>query len=605
MGDHQEIATAPGDLPASEIVRRHETVHDQFRHENTIAPLAPEPGDEVVVEAESGTGAAVERAEIRYTTDGSLPAEGGSLVRMERVGVDWRPFGGYVVRWRGVIPAQAEGTVVRYAIVGHTRDGAEVRAQDGQGFWYRYPASQSVTVFAYRVRSGPVAPRWLDDAVIYQIFVDRFRRRSRPLDDKADLQAKHGGDLAGIAEALPYLDQLGVTCLWLSPIGPAPTYHRYDATDYFTVDPVLGDVDDLRALTAGAHERGMRVILDFVPSHLSAAHPAFVAARRDRDAETADWFTFYEWPDSYRSFLDMVPSLVSLNTMSTGVREYLTSSARFWMECGIDGFRLDHVIGHGMDFWVEFGKAIEEVDADVVTIGEATDTGDALRRYRGRIDAVLDFPLARALRLTFATGQWSLAEFDSFLDLYEAYMSDGPARVSFLDNHDMDRFLYVAGQDRAALKLAALALFTLAATPVLYYGTEVGATHEYPTSDRKRGGDALARQDMTWDESRRDEELRSFFSDAIALRRGHTAAVHGTRRRLELNASAGTYAYELVSPDGDDRLAVAVNLGDRSSRIAVPGADAVLLSSGGPVRIDGEAIELPGRTGGVVSLASG
>ena len=602
MADHREIATAPGDLPASEIVRRHETVHDQFRHENTTTPLAPAPGDEVLVEAESGTGAAVERAEIRYTTDGSLPGETARRVVMERDGTDWRPFGGYVVRWLGTIPAHGDGTVVRYEIVGYTRDGAEVRAQDGQGFWYRYPAAQSVTVFAYRVRSGPIAPPWMDDAVIYQIFVDRFRRGDGPFDEDADLQAKHGGDFAGIVEALPYLGELGVTCLWLSPIGPAPTYHRYDATDYFSVDPVLGNVDDLRALTAAAHERGMRVLLDFVPSHLSSDHPAFVAARRDRNAETSDWFTFYEWPDSYRSFLDTVPSLVSLNTMSEGVRDYLKSSARFWMESGVDGFRLDHVIGHGMDFWVEFQRALEEVEADVVTIGEATDTGDALRRYRGRINTILDFPLARALRLTFATGQWSLAELDSFLDLYEAYMSDGPGRVSFLDNHDMDRFLHVAGQDRAALKLAALTLFTLPATPVLYYGTEIGATHGYPTSDRRRGGDALARQDMEWDRARWDEDLLAFFREAIALRRERAAAVRGTRRRLELNERTGTYAYELVPAGGEGRVAVALNLSDREQRVAIPGASETLLSTGESARLDGDAVVLPARTGAVVAL---
>lgn len=602
MADHQEIATAPGDLPASEIVRRHETVHDQFRHENTTTPLAPAPGEEVCVEAESGTGAAVERAEIRYTTDRSLPGIDASRVPMEREGEDWRPFGGYVARWRGTIPPQVEGTVVRYEIVGYTRDGEEVRAQDGQGFWYRYPAAQSVTVFAYRVRSGPVAPRWLEDAVIYQIFVDRFRRGGRPFDEGADLRVKHGGNFAGILEALPYLDELGVTCVWLSPIGPAPTYHRYDATDYFAVDSALGDVDDLRALTAAAHDRGMRVLLDFVPSHLSVEHPAFVAARRDRDAETSDWFTFYEWPDSYRSFLDMVPSLVSLNTMSEGVREYLKSSARFWMECGIDGFRLDHVIGHGMDFWVEFQEALEEVDADVVTIGEATDTGDALRRYRGRINAILDFPLARALRLTFATGQWSLAELDSFLDLYEAYMSDGPGRVSFLDNHDMDRFLYVAGQDRDALKLAALTLLTLPATPVLYYGTEVGATHEHPTSDREHAGDALARQDMEWDRSRWYHDLLAFFRQAIALRRQHAAAVQGTRRRRALDSESGVCAYELVAADGDDRIAVALNLGDRERRIALSGARELLVSTGTGARVQGDGVVLPGRTGAAVSF---
>ncbi|HKJ86086.1 MAG TPA: alpha-amylase family glycosyl hydrolase, partial [Spirochaetia bacterium] len=425
MSDHREIATAPGDLPASEIVRRHQSVHRQFRHENTTTPLAPRPGDEVVVMAYAGVGAAIDRAVLRYTTDGSLPGQDSAVVAMRYDGAEWSPFAGGVGRWVGRIPAQSEATVVRYRIDGFTADERLIPAQDGQGFWYRYPPETGVTVFAYQVRGGPASPPWLAEAVVYQIFVDRFRRSSGAFLHPSDLQAKHGGELSGVIDALPYLEELGVNCIWLSPVGPAPSYHRYDTTDYFAVDPILGDLGSFRRLTTAAHERNMRVILDFVPSHLSVEHPAFTAATASPDAETRDWFIFYRWPHEYRSFLDLVPSLVSLNTSSEGVREFLLRSARFWVECGVDGFRLDHVIGHGMDFWVEFQRALEQVDPNIVTIGEATDTSDALKRYRGRTNSILDFPLARALRLTFATGQWDLAEFDSFLHLYDDYMTDG------------------------------------------------------------------------------------------------------------------------------------------------------------------------------------
>src|SRR5207248_8175253 len=109
-------------------------------------------------------------------------------------------------------------------------------------------------------------------------------------------------------------EDLGITCLWLSPLNPAPSYHRYDATDYYSVDPVLGTNEDLRVLTDDAHRRGMRVILDWVPSHSSVDHPAFRAAQADPSSPSANWFIFDERPDKYRCFLGVIPSLPSFNT---------------------------------------------------------------------------------------------------------------------------------------------------------------------------------------------------------------------------------------------------------------------------------------------------
>ncbi|MBX5457394.1 MAG: hypothetical protein IRZ31_10880 [Thermogemmatispora sp.] len=156
----------------------------------------------------------------------------------------------------------------------------------------------------------------------------------------------HGGTLNGVRAALPYLAELGVTCLWLSPLQLAESYHRYDALDYFTVDPRLGSGADLKALGDEAHARGMRVLLDFVSAHLSWHHPAFLAAQTDRQAPLHDWFYFGRWPDRHGTFLDAVPGLLSLRSESGGARRHIIAGALHWLrEYGIDGFRLDHAIG--------------------------------------------------------------------------------------------------------------------------------------------------------------------------------------------------------------------------------------------------------------------
>jgi cyclomaltodextrinase / maltogenic alpha-amylase / neopullulanase len=258
------------------------------------------------------------------------------------------------------------------------------------------------------------------------------------------------------------------------------------------------------------------------------------------------------------------------------------------------------VIGHGMDFWVEFQQALEAVQADVITFGEATDTSDALRRYQGRLNGILDFPLARALRLTFATGDWSVTEFDGFLDLYDEYMADGPLRVSFLDNHDMDRFLHVAGQDRDALLLGLLCLLTLPCVPVIYYGTEIGMTHEIGTSDRKRGGDALARQDMIWDERNWDIDLKHRTSALIRLRHGYGIARSSARRRLHVNSDAGTYAYELSGLADGARLVVVINVGREARTVAIDRGSRILGATKDGVSLDGGEVTLPARAGAIV-----
>ncbi len=155
-------------------------------------------------------------------------------------------------------------------------------AHDGQGFHFRDAGDAGVTTFAYRVElPDEAAPAWARDAVIYHIFLDRFHHGDP---DGAFAPGRgprehHGGTLRGARATLPYLHELGVTLLWLSPLHAAATYHRYDAVDLYTVDPTPGTEQDLRDLVDDAHARGMRVLLDIVPSHSSWRHPSFEAAR--------------------------------------------------------------------------------------------------------------------------------------------------------------------------------------------------------------------------------------------------------------------------------------------------------------------------------------
>lgn len=550
--------------------------------------------------ATSGTERPVRHAALYYTTDGTRPGSGSACIPMEAAEATWDVRTGFLQRWEGVIPPQSEGTVVRYRIGGWSSPEPsgppELWARDGQGYGFRMPDEAAVTTFAY-ISGCAALPAWMREAVVYQIFLDRFHPGT---DDGAfpgsGPTERHGGTLNGVRRALPYLATLGVTCLWLSPLGPSETYHRYDGTDYRDVDPALGSLDNLKALVVEAHARGMRIWLDYVPSHCSWRHPAFVAARSDPNAPTASWFTFYEWPDRYRSFLDMVPSLPSFNGDDPGARAYLIESALFWArEVGVDGFRLDHAIGLSMDFWTAFRAATKSVSPKFVSVGEATDTPDSLRRYRGRLDGVLDFPLATALRSTFGSGDWDLERFDTVLAAYDRFMESGAGRVSFLDNHDMNRFRFVAGDETARLKMAALCQFTLSPTPVIYYGTEIGLSHRYDVQSDH--GDAETRADMPWDPARWDTDLLSFYRELIRLRRAHSDAWPSPRHTIHLDSETATYAYEL------DGLIAAFNLGPAPQTILSDRSLSLLLGTDAAVAAEGKGITLPPLTAAMAQPA--
>ena len=580
-----DIATAPGDLPLNMIIERESLRAQQFRHDNIITPLAPTPNDFVEITATNGNSLPIMRAEVWYTTDGTLPNFQSRKVEMEITSVDWQPLTGYISLWKASIPAQPNGTTIRYKIAGWHKSTAinsppGIFAMDGQGFWFNHAGENAITTFAYRVEQNPRKhPSWMDQAVIYHIFLDRFHPGTRDgkFQPNADAADFHGGTLKGVQLSLPYLADLGVNCLWFSPITLADTYHRYDLKDYFKIDPRLGTKEDLHALMNAAHQIGMRVLLDFVPCHCSWKHPAFLDAQKNRDSDSYPWFTFYEWPQKYRCFLDMAAFLPSFDTNDPGARKYIIDSALYWMrEFEVDGYRLDHAIGHGMDFWVQFKNALETEDSNVVTIGEATDTPDSLQRFRGRLHDILDFPLARALRHTFASRDWSLSELDAFLASYDLYMQTGPGRVSFLDNHDMERFLFVAHNDLGSLKLAALCQFSLAQTPAVYYGTEIGMSHEKSFAELGFGGDTEARRDMPWDPDRWNHELLDFYQNLIRLRKEYPALHTPLRKTIHLDTETETYAYRCIQDDGPDIIA-AFNLGGTSQELPLPEPNPQLL----------------------------
>lgn len=605
----------PGELPRSHIVDRMRMQREQFRHDNVLSPPAPSPELPTEITATSGEVIGVVAASVFYTTDGSLPGPHAQRLPMTVSSVQWDVHGGYVTQWCVAVPPQSVGTVVRYRVAGWQTQPDEpnaaepdVWAHDGQGFWFRFPGEDGITTFAYRVEPhDEPLPAWVRESVVHQIFPDRFHPGTPDghWPEGLDGSELHGGTLRGVLQALPYLDDLGVTCLWFTPVTASPTYHRYDTSDYFTVDPVLGTNEDLRALVKAAHERGMRILLDFVPSHVSWEHPAFRAAQRDASSPTASWFTFEERPDRYRMFSGLVPSMPLINSRDDAARAHLLASAVQWLQdYDVDGFRVDHAIGVGMDFYVALRAAMLGVKADAFTVGEVVDTPNCMRRYRSRLDALLDFPLSRALMQTFAKEQWDVRHFTAFLTSYHEYMRDGPGLLSFLDNHDLNRFLFEAGGDIDRLKLAALCQFTLPATPVIYYGTEIGLSQDIDKDAGGWGGDAEVRRNMPWGSADQNLELQRFYRLLIQLRRQNPVLWSDSYRTHHVDTDTKTFSYvRTLSDDGYQQMIAVFNVGDSPALVLLPTSDVPwrpLLSSRSGVQLKTEYVHLPPRSGSVL-----
>ena len=530
-----------GTLTTSELrLLHHSLLRQGLQHAHTMTPLDPLPDQPVTLTVRAGQKLPVQDMAAYYTTDGSSPsgsrgvATNGQAVSLRCIDQEWDiPAWGYVAHWAGDIPGQPDNTTVRYRISAWMEGGDEYCA-DWPDFAATVERAAALSsrgksladlpfvvapggnVFTYHVDHF-TTPLWAKNAVIYHIFVDRFY----PGDGKKwqqtrDLHKFFGGTLWGVRDKLEYIANLGVDCIWLSPTWVSPTYHGYDIADYYKTAPRLGGDEAMRALIEAAHARGIRVILDLVCNHCSNKHPYFVEALANPQSRYRNWFTFDDSEVGYRSFFG-VKNMPKINLENPEAAAWMIDIAQFWLrEFDADGYRLDYANGVGSNFWSGFRVACRQVKPDSFIFGEIIEAPSAQRAYVGRLDGLLDFHLEDALRKTYAWGAMTEAEFEQFARLHYAYFPPDFLMPTFLDNHDMDRFLFIAKNDKAALRRAATAQFRLPGPPILYYGTEVGLSQQAGKSEGR--GLEESRLPMLWGEEQ-DANLLHFYRELIQARR--------------------------------------------------------------------------------------
>ncbi len=484
------------------------------------------------------------------------------------------------------------------------------------------PAAPVVSASAPTL-TAPVAapaPRW-PEGVAYEIFVRAF----------ADTDGDGIGDLRGVTRNLDHVQRLGATAIWLMPISPSPTYHKYDVTDYVAVDPEYGALDDAREMVREAHRRGIAVILDLVVNHTSRDHPWFAAAAADVNspmrgfyvwddsaavrsrfrAATADTGTRMPWHrnarqavgDGQRYYGVFGANMPDLNFDHPDVRRRILAAARFWLtDVGVDGFRLDaakHIYpdsraADSHAFWQDFRDSLRVVKPDVYLVGEVWDRPEVAAPYLAGLPSLFNFDLAgslvRAARSGSAAG---LAE--RLTATRAAFARANPAFVdaTFLTNHDQPRVASLLGSDAGKMRLAASLLLTLPGAPFLYYGEEIGMPGRKPDEHIREPllwdvpGRRLAGQTTRWiaprdatpgsvptvaEQDADPASLLNHYRRLIALRAAHPALTAGEIEPVEVavreGAAEGVLAFLRVAPG--ETLLVVHNAADSAATADLP-----------------------------------
>lgn len=417
-------------------------------------------------------------------------------------------------------------------------------------------------------------PAWVRDSIFYQIFPDRFARSQRvqtgveleDWDAAPTAFGFKGGDLYGVIERLDELADLGINALYFCPIFSSAANHRYHTFDYFQVDPLLGGNDALRQLLDEAHERGIKVVLDGVFNHASRGFWQFHhVLENGADSPYRNWFHFDEarlngsrrfepYPGEtaeadlsrgvgsteaigYSAWWNL-PALPKFNTDCPEVREFLLEVATYWIDFGIDGWRLDvpNEIDDD-DFWREFRQRVRKLNPEAYIVGEVW--GPAERWLKGDMwDAVMNYQITAAC-LGFFGGEhldleetrqpssfkrvntMTSAEFVADVKRVTSMYSDEvvQSQLNLLDSHDMPRFLTCCSDHEASLRLAWLFVCLMPGAPCVYYGDEVGMTGRH---------DPDCRKGFPTDKGQWNQDLRDWYRRCIALRKAQSGLRHGT-----------------------------------------------------------------------------
>ncbi len=434
--------------------------------------------------------------------------------------------------------------------------------------------------------------------VFYEIFVRSFY----------DSDGDGIGDFNGITQKLDYVQALGVNGIWLMPIFPSPTYHGYDTTDFYSVNPQYGSMEDFKNFLNEAHKRGLRVIIDLPLNHTSDQHPWFKEAKKP-DSPYRNWYIWKEEKPNYKGpwgqdvwrpstsgyyYAVFTAQMPDLNYRNPEVTQEALKITRYWLqEIGVDGYRLDavkHLIEQGAaqentvetHFWLkkEFYPTVKAANPQAFTIGElfGDDLETILAYTKGKqFDAAFHFQLAEAILKS--VNLQDAACVSAMLQV-AAQKLPPDSYAPFLTNHDQERAMNQLYNKTERAKLAAFLLLTSPGVPFIYYGEEIGMSGKKPDEDIRRPMQWSAEKNAgfsagrPWRAPAKDYEfinvafqeqnsdsLLNHYRALLRLRGEHPALFSGT---LTILPTGNRSVFAALRADENETLLILVNLKDES-----------------------------------------
>ncbi|SEG32943.1 maltodextrin glucosidase [Vibrio hangzhouensis] len=507
--------------------------------------------------------------------------------------------------WQATLPLSIDKDVTYYVFKALT--ATSQYWLDARGIHSRMPGRE----YHFKYNRTDQPPSWVAEQVFYQIFPDRFcngdssigvetgeyqypnrnrqsvkKQWGEPVGNHGNSGAVefYGGDLAGIESKLDYLQDLGITSLYLNPIFTSYSNHKYDTVDYYSIDPKFGTNQQFAELADNLHQRGMRVVLDAVLNHTSVAHPWFDVLEESNGAYTSpdspyrDYYFFNGDSKQYVGWKG-IDTLPVLNFHNDDVRDHIyrgqDSVIKHWLKppYNIDGWRFDviHMLGEGegaannAHYVRAFRESMKSVNSDSYMLGEhffeATqwlqgDQEDGAMNYYG---------FAHPLRALLARKDIAFDPIDIDCHEFLSWLQEASAKVPWsnqlsqlnqLDSHDTERFVTTLGGNESRLAIALQLLMTYVGTPCLYYGVEVGLEGTHDPDNRRC---------FPWEQVTTSKWL-PYCKQLISLRKASPALQRGSFVPLYVDQSSLVFARQL----GQEVVISGFNLGIEALRVSLP-----------------------------------
>lgn len=453
------------------------------------------------------------------------------------------------------------------------------------------------------------------------------------------------GDLQGVIEKLDYIEYMGFNGIWLMPIMPSPTYHKYDVTDYYAIDETYGTMEDFEALIAACHERGINVVIDFVLNHSSSEHPWFtqacdylktLAPGQEPDLAECPYVEYYQFTKEKKAnTFYQIPGtewyyegafwsgMPDLNLQCEALRNEILNIAKFWIDKGVDGFRMDAVKYFEMSNVEKNNEILNwlytectKMKSDFYMVSEVWDSVGTLKQYYGsKTPSMFNFDAGQQTGMLFKAGKGYMTPgeyIDKLVSYDSMFSAENPDYIDalFLTNHDMGRVAEVCVNNEKNMKMSAGLMMMMNGSPFVYYGEEIGMNS---TSDK----DENKRLPMYWSDLVRagvtdgppncnlgiessfeavDEQLKdgysllNYYRHAIRLRNENPEIARGEIKKIDALCT-DTYGVMTKTWEGST-IAIAINNKDEEVQITLTESEIAEMKIRGYLTLQGEEITL-------------